>query len=191
MKKLLFLALPILAAAQQQGWIEGVAFNKLTKAPVAGVRVRMTAVSEPGKWYESVTDSNGAYRIEDVPAGDYSPSFDTPDGFYPPNPIELALRRTRIQVTDRAAKFDVEITPASAIHGRLLDPDGRPVASAAIIAHPIDSIHAAMARTDEKGSFSVSVAPGKYRLQARPGSDGWAPIFYPDVTDPASARRWC
>src|SRR5205085_6396179 len=30
--------------------------------------------------------------------------------------------------------------------------------------------------------------PGKYRLQSRPVSDGWAPTYYPNVTDPASAE---
>jgi len=186
---LLLFGLPILAVAQQQGWIEGVAFNKLTRDPVAGVKVRMTAwSSEPQRRYEAVTGYNGAYRIEDVPAGDYSPAFDAPAGFYGPNPMALARKRTSVHVGDGGARFDMEVTPASTIRGRLLDPDGQPVPGATIFALPIDGVRLGTAKTNDKGRFAVLVAPGKYRLQARPEKPGRPRVFYPGVTDAASAE---
>jgi hypothetical protein len=184
---LLFLALPVLAAAQPQGWIEGVAFNKLTKAPVAGVKVRMIS-SEPERRFDAVTGGNGAYRIDDVPAGDYSPSFDVPAGFYGPNPMAQALKRTIVHVAGRGAQFDVPVIPASSIRGRVLDADGQPVAGATVFALPIQGVQPGMARTNDKGHFSVAVAPGKYRLHARPQKAGAPLTFYPDVTDVASAE---
>ncbi|MBZ5625152.1 MAG: carboxypeptidase regulatory-like domain-containing protein [Acidobacteriia bacterium] len=186
-KTLLLLTLPILAAAQQHGWIEGVAFNKLTKAPVAGIKLRMTS-SQPERRFEAVTDQNGEYRIEDVPAGDYSPAFDAPAGFYGPNPMELALKRTKVHVSNRGVQFDVEITPASTIRGRLLDADGNPVVGSTVFALPINGVRLGTAKTNDKGHFSVSVAPGRYRLQARPEKGGGPRTFYPDVTDAASAE---
>ncbi len=186
LRTLLF-ALPILAAAQQPGWIAGVARNKLTQAPVGGVKVRMTLASDTAQRYEAVTDPNGAYRIEDLPAGDYLPAVDAPSGFYGPNPMDLALKR-KVHVTDRGAQFAVEMTPHSAIRGRLLDPDGEPVAGAAIFAIPIDGIMPGSGKTDDQGHFSVMVAPGKYCLQARPQKDRWPRTFYPDVTDAAAAE---
>jgi hypothetical protein len=148
----------------------------------------MTPVSDRNIRLEVVTDGAGAYRIENVPSGEYSPSFDVPAGFSRPDPFASLVKQQRIQVTDHAAKFDIEVTPASLIAGRLLDPDGNPISRANILAVPVGGILPAADRTDGQGRFSLSVAPGKYRLQARGASDKSVPTYYPGETDPASAE---
>jgi hypothetical protein len=185
MNKLLMLAaLPLLA---QEGAVEGVALNKLTKAPVAGVRVRLAFPTEPGKYYDGVTGANGKYRIENLPVGEYSPNITAPAGFFGPSVMDMAVKRTRVPVKEGVARFDVEITPASVIRGRVLDPDRRPVAKTVVLA--VGGPQLGMDRTDDEGRFSVKVAQGTYRLVARPVSDKLAPTYYPSFTDEASAER--
>jgi protocatechuate 3,4-dioxygenase beta subunit len=184
----LIITLPLLTAAQTQGSIEGIATNKLTKIPIAGVRVHMTAISDRTINFDTVTDGAGAYRIENVPPGEYSPSFDTPKGFVPQDPLKFLGKQPRVQVTDDTAKYDFEIIPASAISGRLLDPDGNPVPNATITAVPIGGLLPGMAQTDSQGRYFMSVAPGKYRVQARSAPGKWPPTYYPGETDPASAE---
>jgi hypothetical protein len=135
--KTLFFVLPVFAFAQA-GAIEGVATDKLTKAPVAGVRVRMTAAGEPGRYYDVTTDSSGVYRFESLPVGSYSPSVDRTEGYFPPDPMQMALRRIRLDVKEaETAKWDVELTPASVLRGRVYDPDGKPLPAAMILAHGV------------------------------------------------------
>ena len=183
-KLILLLALPLLA---QQGAVEGVVTDKITKAPVAGVRVRMTLNSEPGRYTDAVTGVDGAYRIENLAPGVYGPWVNPPDGFYAVNPIEFM--RKQIRVTDQAARFDIEIVAASVIHGRLFDADRRPVVDTVILAEPIGGVQMASARTGADGRFSLLVAPGTYRLLGRPVSDKLALTYYPGFTEPASAAR--
>jgi hypothetical protein len=183
-KLLLLFALPLFA---QEGAVEGVALNKLTKAPVAGVRVRLAFPTEPGKYYDGVTGADGKYRIENLPVGEYSPNITAPTGFFGPSVMEMAVRRTRVPVKEGVARFDVEIVPASVIRGRVVDPDRRPVAKMVVLA--VGGIQLGMDRTDEEGRFSVNVAPGTYRLIARPVSDKLAPTYYPSFPDEASGER--
>jgi len=182
------LVLPILAFGQTPGSIEGVATNRLTKVPVPAVRIHMRAVLDRTVSFDAITDTVGFYRIENVPPGEYSPSFDAPNGFYVPNLLEFVAKDHRIQVTDHAAKFDVEVSPASAIRGSVVDPDGNPVPGATVAAVPIAGIMPGMAKTDERGHYSVPVGAGKYRLQVRRVTDKWPSTYYPGVADPSLAE---
>jgi hypothetical protein len=83
----------------------------------------------------------------------------------------------------------VELTPASVIRGRVLDPDGRPAAGVPVSAFSLPLLSAGMTTTDAQGRFSVMVAPGVHRLEARSSSDKFATTFYPNVTDPSLAER--
>lgn len=184
----LLLLLPVVAAAQPKCWVEGVAVNKLTKAPIAGVKVRLTPVSQGQDRLETVTDGNGQYRIDGVRPGDYAAAFDAPHGFYAPDPIEQITKRPRVHVTDAGARFDIEVTPASTIRGRVLDADGELAAGVTVSAFPIGSVQFGMGRTNDKGQFAIPVRAGRYRLQARSAKDRSLRTYYPDTTDAATAE---
>jgi hypothetical protein len=53
--------------------IQGIAFDSVNRAPLAGARVFIV-----GSGFAARTDSIGAYRLEDLPAGTYRVSFDHP-----------------------------------------------------------------------------------------------------------------
>ena len=95
---------------------------------------------------------------------------------------------TRVQVSDGVATYDIPIAPPAILRGRVLDPDRHPAARARITAIPVDDILPGMASTDSNGLFSLTLAPGKYRLRVQPASGGWAPTFYPGAADPSTAE---
>jgi hypothetical protein len=183
--KFLLLAIPFLAAAQQ-GAVEGAAFNQFTKAPVPGVRVRMTSYSEPGRNYEAVTGLDGRYRLANLPPGDYHPNVTAPEGLYGPPIRDIVF--TRVPVSDGVTTYDIPINPPATVRGRVLDADRHPAARARITAIPADDVLPGMASTDSNGLFSLKLAPGKYRLRVQPASGSWAPTYYPSAADPSTAE---
>jgi hypothetical protein len=189
MKLLWCIAVPLLAAAQT-GAIEGTAVNKLTKAPVPGVRIKVTDASDSSKYYNTATDASGAYRFSDLPVGKYSPWVEQAEGFFPPDPMQQALARVRVEVKDgETAKYDVEMTPASTLRGRIYDPEGKPFSQAWIIVQPVATVRIGGGRSDAEGRFSIPLAPGRYRMQIRPlkDTDRLIPTWYPNGMDESQA----
>lgn len=184
MTKLVLLALPLLAAAQQQGAVEGVVFNRVTKAPMAGVRVRMTHHTEHGRYYEGVSNAAGKYRIENVPAGLYAPSYEIPDRFL--GPPSMDFYRQRVQVSDKSVTFDIPIAPLATIRGRVLDPEKQPVADARVFALWVSAGPPSSGVTDAEGRFSIDLQPGRYRLQVR--AVKWPTGYYPSELNPETAE---
>jgi hypothetical protein len=180
MKRLLLLAaFPVLAAAQT-GTVEGVAFNKLTKAPVAGLKLLLVSTADSAVRFEAVTDALGAYRIEDVAVGTYLRSLNIPGAFYPPDRTSTVPRPPRVEVKEGApTKSDIELTPASILRGRVLDPDGKPVPRVRLTAVPLAGFGSGMGVADAEGRFAVRVPAGRFRLEVRPPSEDWAPEEYP------------
>ncbi len=183
--RLIVFAIPLLAAAQE-GAVEGLAFNKLTKAPVPGVKVIIAVRGEPGNYQEAVTGIDGKYRVDNLPPGEYLPNVNAPRGMFGPSPVDFAFKP--IKISDKVVQLDIPITPASIARGRVLDPDRKPVAGARLIAVPVGGLQSAMGITDADGRFSMSLAPGQYRIRVQPSSKDWAPTWYPNATAPASAE---
>ena len=61
-------------------------------------------------------------------------------------------------------------SPKAAVRGTITDPSGAVVASAAIVAQSLDSSRSARTYSGADGSFSLALAPGKYRLSATQAS---------------------
>ncbi len=210
---LVFLAFSC-CAAQDTAVVEGVAFNRVTHAGLGGVTVRLTTAGHPeNPLYETRTDLTGAFRIEGVPPGVYAPAFDVPAGFFPPMPSDPASKPFRVAAGAGSAKLDVPIVPMGKLRGRVLDPEGHPVANVRVEIFRVHGSSGHFLTTDGEGRFhEENIVPGAYRIRARPVLAGtplgrkpesitplspkppegdrwiWAPTYFPNAIDLAAAQ---
>lgn len=181
---------PLALLAQNGATVEGTVSDKLTHAGLPGVHVAL--FTEKGANYSATTDSSGAFRIPDVRPGVYSWSYQKP-GFdsveLPPidePPLRIGLGGNY--------RLDGEIAKLTVMRGRVLDPEGKPVAGIRVQAASwsVD--------TDSEGRFTVKVlSSGSYLLRAFAGDStppsGQAPraalvnTWYPSALDEADAQR--
>lgn len=144
--------------------------------PVRRARVRLDALDRTTT-ETTDTDVNGFYRFERLPAGSFRvtvekagfvPRRSPGRTFAPAEPIDLAAAAS--------VTADVEMLRASAIEGRILGADGRPVTD--VIVSAMRSVYARDGRrlvavsegnTDDLGRFRIHTLPaGEYRVEARP-----------------------
>ena len=123
--------------------------------------------------------SDGTVRLE-VPAGD-GVTLVAQGAFWAPNTFDLAALRPGEEVSIG----DVVLTPADRVHGRVLDPTGRPVIGAKVDLRESGStimMGSSLVRTavtDDDGRYHLQAIPaGTYRLRAL------APGFAPAQEDP-------
>lgn len=197
---LLAVAAPLLLA---QGTVEGVVLNSVSRTPVPGAKVELLVNGKAA--YESVAGASGAFRINDIPPGDYTPSFDAEHYF--------AFQADPIRVTSAGETVHVqgELDPGTKLTGRVLDPDGKPLAGVLVTTFTLTTRQGIMSfATDKDGAFHPpDLQPGYYYLQARPNRGmsfpkGFkvttpvitpsekrilAPTYYPGVTDMSQATR--
>ena len=100
-------------------------------APVAGAQIRgvrmehafdMLFENDVG-WIDGVSDDDGIYRIEGLPAGVY--------GIYATAPGHAPAHHSQVSVGElTATRLDLELPAGSFIAGEVVDEEGRPVADA-------------------------------------------------------------
>src|SRR5262249_57530973 len=118
---LLLAALPAFVVAQELPVsfscpcsLRGTIINSVTGAPVPGALVQSSAASQPA----TLTDSEGSFHFDGLPAGTLSVSATKP-GFLAQNPF---LRQsTPIVVGPEAPPAVIKITPGAVITRRALD----------------------------------------------------------------------
>jgi hypothetical protein len=144
------------------GSIAGVVTDGATDLPVGGVRV----IAFSGNWrsFDAMTDSTGAYLIDDVPAGTYhvvAHKWGYWPGEYPDPVVVDSLDITGIDIV--LAPFE-----ETGISGIVTDAvTGLPIAHASVFATNVDHHFIRfMARTGEDGTYFMHTAPGEYVVEA-------------------------
>ena len=185
-----------LAKAQPGGTISGDVVKYLRDAngtlanqPLAGLKV---IIEGPDK-YEAIADAKGQFRVDAVAAGEYTVKPVAPPG--------LGLRGPDRKVTlaDKGcAEISFWLESNAQLSGRVLNPQGLPVANAEIFMLDADKEkyrgHWDAAYADDDGKYSFKFIPaGRYVLQIR--FDGltsqtrpFPTMYFPGVTDKAQAR---
>ncbi len=151
--------------------------------PVGGVAVFATAGRYGVPPSRAVTDDSGRYEIADAAAGDamlfaYGGGWVSPglldarrDGY---NPVSVTIP------PEGALRADLAVVRAARATGKVLDPSGAGVASAAVVPYPVRGLgvggwlaEVASAATGADGSFSMdTLVPGAdYRFAAT--AAGW------------------
>ena len=93
--------------------------------------------------YRGASDSMGSFRFEEVKPGNYSIDFSK--GCFS---------------VSRAIRLEAHLGPFGKISGRVLDPNGEPVADAKLLLNGQQA--RATATSDSRGQFSFQPAPGCY-----------------------------
>ena len=200
-------AIPLMAQPRQTpppipagtSTIRGSVLDSLTKAPVAGCELHVTA---SGSRATLVTDLAGSYELKDVPAGEYYFNVQCPAhlmscfdfGAVPPPSraeADAALRRTCLMEVARDQQrdgVDFIVIPGAIARGQVLTFDGRPVTRARVrLGRGIRGEPTAMASpttTDTEGRFELTkLPPGEWRLEVEipPEPGGLRPpiVYYP------------
>lgn len=200
-----FLCLVVTQAAAQQGSgrekpasVEGKVVNSVTGEPVPRAHVTLTGSANPApRTYGALSGADGKFSINSMAAGTYTVAAERVAFLTSrAEPVKLSAGETR---TD----LEVKLRPPGAITGRVLDAEGEPMERVNVSAS-INDGDAANATTDKKGEFRIGgLAPGKYRVSAKPPSedlpqeirtDGTAEVhhrrtYFPSVPDSISATR--
>lgn len=156
--------------------------------------------------FGSVTDSQGNYRISDLPAATYDVAPAAPQYVL----ASLNMRRKQVIVEEGEALDGVDflLVRGGVITGKVTNADGQPMLEQHIHVAKVEdrqrpselplSLNMAMYQTDDRGVYRVfGLPPGKYKVAAGlpersvsfGGSGGakYKQTYHPSATDPAQA----
>jgi len=148
------------AVAQDTGSIEGRVISSTAHTGIEGVMVTVGS-------QQAVTDPSGAFRVTNLPPGNYGVSFKAA-GFFD------GAMKFRLDSVMQAGRLDTELIPHSSIFGRVLDSEGNPMAGVAVeITEAVRGTGTTWtisgAVTDNEGRYRVdAMKPGTYLAMARP-----------------------
>lgn len=212
MLRALFLAVMSTAAAFAAQTVEGHVANAMTGDDLPGVEVilgRMVEHPATGP-YRATTDAKGLFSIEGVEGGSYIATYRAPGFWSPYDPSDITQPKYLVGDADEALHLEARLQPIPTLSGRVLDPQGKPVANATV--WTIEQLRPCrtpscfsvtkQVKTGEKGDFRTAdfARPGTWliaavapeTLEAPKSEDGqalaWAETFYPGVTDPQVAQ---
>lgn len=180
--------------------VAGTVVNTLTGEPI-----RRALVSAPtgGRPTAQLTGPDGRFQIEDVPEGTCLLNATKP-GFVAKSGQEATVP---IRVKSDTKDVTIKLQPTASIAGRITDADGNPIEQVNVQIFVEDLSQGRKSwqprttvTTDEDGAFSADgLEPGKPLVILSMGSDVpetraskvqevYAPRFYPDAPDIASAQ---
>jgi len=150
--------------AAQQASIEGTAIDAVTRQPLAGVHINMRHDSAENAW-GAITRPDGHFSIAGMKPALYFLTAQR-NGY-----IHLPGKNAALKPGDQLTGFIVEMTPRAVIAGRVLDEFGDPMQNVDVEATPVVPApqldEPGMGdRTDERGQFRMTGAPGKYYVKA-------------------------
>jgi hypothetical protein len=186
-------ALLLFAGALLAQSVEGVVTSVSDSAPLSGVKVQ---IERAGKAVaETLSDGQGAFRLEGIDPGDFTASF-SKSGFRQPERTAPARRPFHLTAGSAAIHLDVRMTPLGRLSGRVLDASRRPVPHAGVQLLLSGDFAGELKKADDNGNFSfANIDAGVYTLSARAPKDapapppsgdqrlGWARTWYPSVAD--------
>jgi hypothetical protein len=156
-----------------------------------------------GVSHRAVTDTNGEYRITNVPAGTYEVTVVVPPGLILAE--ETFTSRTLIVSKGESVEnVRIELIRSGVITGKIVDSDGRPLIEQQVTVFPEKlggrNHHSpVVATTDDRGIYRAYGLPaGTYRVAAGTGEEEWVAtrgqgasfkrIYYPDAPDVTQAK---
>lgn len=183
--------------------LSGVVRDAVTLEPVAGIPV--LAVDERLAWARATSTTAGRFTLTGLPPGRYRIYALPGEGsvyvpqFWPQGWSYCAAEPVDLGAEDSASGHELLLPRGSSLRGRLIGPDGAPVAAAPLICYGLDSRVEHIARettSDAEGRFECSgldaesgeayaleVAPADLPLQAWGGAYS-ADALLPIVVSP-------
>ena len=174
-----------LAAVGQTFAISGTVTDD-TGAPAVGVVIGVSPWGGPGT---GVTDESGHYSVPGLAPGSYAVTFTPPAG----SPLlgetyddAVMWNPTRVTVASAdVTGIDAALDRAASISGRVVDPDGNPLAGVSVQLQSV-AFSYANATTGADGTYSArGLRPGDWRVSfSAPHGSPWVPELYDDARTP-------
>ena len=173
--------------------------------PARGVTVGLrknTLMSASDSFTKTVTDSEGTYRMADVPPGTYLMTVAAPAFI---NPDVNEYKTVVVNEGENIDNINFSLVRGGVITGKVTDGEGRPAISQIVFIVPADSVGtprppqgAMNGQTDDRGIYRVfGLRPGRYKVAVGEGEQAlggyfssrsrYKRVFHPDATDPAKA----
>jgi hypothetical protein len=143
------------------GSIEGHVTNRVTGEGMEGVTLSVwnsARTDVPSKIFSGVTGEAGAFKIDDLPDGEYMVRPDKFGFFY------SSVSGPPTARISGETHIEMQMSPMVSLRGRVLDPEGKPAEGITVkLSGTQDTM------TDEDGVFSFeNVRPGSWKLSATP-----------------------
>lgn len=193
--------------------ISGNVIDAVTGKPLKKVWIVARKLQDRQAPYGAVTNAEGNFTIKDLDAGRYTLSA-TRTGYVSQQYGQRTGGRGGMPLNAESGgefkDIKFKLQPGGVIYGRMVDEDGEPVSNVQMMLMRYAYVEgekrlspAQGARTDDRGEYRIFGLPtGKYYLSASvrgmfggeavtgtgPAEEGYAPIFYPGVTDLAQAQ---
>ncbi|HEX4965027.1 MAG TPA: carboxypeptidase-like regulatory domain-containing protein [Thermoanaerobaculia bacterium] len=167
---------PLLVVLQPRSRVSGRAVGKDGKA-IAGTQVTLSEIvtsnvggrsfQRPGNWKQAATDEDGAFAYADVAPGGLTIEASAP------NHQQAELKGLEVKPGQELAGLELVLPPAAMVEGRVVAPDGQPVAGAEVtVVSSASSMGMGFsdlfAQTDGDGRYSLDGVPaGSRTLEAR------------------------
>jgi Carboxypeptidase regulatory-like domain len=173
--------------------VAGTILSKTDAHPLGHARVTLRDAKNPGQFESVITEENGKFAFENVPAGKYSltgakrgfitASYDQHDQF-----STAIVTGTGIDT----GALVLKIAPNAVITGKVLDEAGEPVRHATVTLYyddhqeGVDQIQVRnVAQTDDLGAYDLpNLIPGTYFLSVR--ATPWYAVHPPEDSGPKS-----
>jgi hypothetical protein len=190
------------------GVIEVLVRDSVTKAPVPGAQV---LVAFQARQREVTTDRNGHATFSDLSSGNYRVNV-RKEGYVRPRLLTAGQAAT-LTDTKRKVALEIVLTRGATVKGRVLSPDGKPLAKANVSVQALGwiqgqravaplSVETSEGLTNDRGQYSISGLPtGEYfvSVELRPLLTGQVyssafdslsrKTYYPGVTDASTSIR--
>jgi len=143
---------------EQPPFLKGKVTDSVTGAPIAGIYI---LAERDENSYFAVTDENGEYRIDIIPA-----TYMVSATEMPPNNYQMSekVEVTVTELQDETVNFTLEPFTCH-VEGKLQKEDGTPVPGIVVTANGgLSSHYFSMATSDDQGYYRLGVMPGVVKV---------------------------
>ena len=174
------------ASLQAGGSITGTVTREGDGMPVSGVTVGVSASGTGGSGM-AMTQHDGSYRVDGLPAGDYTVTF-TPsdqntlvkefwDGAYEPS----AATAVHVVAGEETASVDAALDAPAVVSGQVTRESDGSAVTGIVAVSTVGGEEVANVSIEADGSYSARVAPGIYLLQFRAADERLFSEYWDDV----------
>ncbi len=175
--------------------ISGKVIDKNTGNPVKDVPVKLFDISgNPAALLNTVlSNANGRYKFEDLPAGSYRVKVELPAGYVDSDPRKYEFNSLSSDQDNKNFLLIPEPTPTYFLKGAVTDPDGNPLSGVTVKLWQWNESGwsgSGQDSTNSNGRYKFeNLLPGRYLVKVAPLPQAGYPVANPDKYDKTIVDR--